>query len=83
MISLDDARHVLTRTARINEGGYVADCRDLVLAELDAALARLAELESTIKGTLEAVAFGHAVTLDSRLYRELLAALDAVPADES
>jgi hypothetical protein len=34
-MDLDEARHVLTNTARINEGGYVADCRDRVLAELD------------------------------------------------
>lgn len=44
-MNLDDARHVLKNTARINEGGYVADCRDLVLNELDAAHRTLAEID--------------------------------------
>ena len=43
-MDLTEARHVLLNTARINDGGYVADCRDLVLAELDAARAEIARL---------------------------------------
>jgi hypothetical protein len=46
------------------------------------ALARLAALEKaaeTLGRALEAVDFGHPVTPDSRLYRELRAVFDAVP----